>query len=411
MEELFVRPWARLRMHEGPLGPHIDAFVRKLTEVGYARASLRRTAWLVGDFSRWMFRRDVAERDLTAAHVDAFLRFRKRRRTPRVEDRATLTRLMSQLADSGIVVVATVAQPLTPAQELEAEYVKYLRQERNLAPTTVHANRVEARRLMASLFADGELSFDHITATDVIAHVRRVTRGCRPNTASHVVGGVRSFLRFAYAVGLIGTDLSKCIPAPANWSLSSIPRALEEDHVRRILDRCDRTTANGCRDHAIILLLARLGLRAGEVAALRLEDIDWRAGELQVRNGQSRVDQLPLPHEVGNALAEYLRLGRPPCSTRLVFVRSQAPREGFASGTAIAGIVRRALRRADLDPPCKGAHTLRHTLATQLLRQGASMAEIGEVLRHRRQRTTMIYAKVDLASLRSLAAPWPGGAQ
>lgn len=411
MEDLFVRPRAQLRMHEGPLGRHIDAFIHKLTETGYARASLRRAVWLLGDFSRWLQQRGVADCDLTPAHVDAFLRARKRRRTPRFEDRSTLTRLTSQLAASGVIDVASATQALTPAQELEIKYVEYLRKERGLAPATVHANRSEARRLMASLFVDGTVTFAGVAATDVIAYVRRVTRACRPNTAGRVVGSVRSFMRFAYDVGLVGTDLSKCIPAPANWSLSSIPRALEEDHVRRILDGCDRTTANGCRDHAIVLLLARLGLRAGEVAALRLEDIDWRAGELRIRNGATRLDQLPLPHDVGEALAAYLRTGRPPCSTRVVFVRSQAPRRGFASGTAIAGIVRRALRRAELDPPCKGAHALRHTLATQLLRKGASLSEIGEVLRHRRQRTTMIYAKVDLASLRSLAAPWPGGAQ
>lgn len=411
MEDLFVRPRAQLRMHEGPLGPHIDAFIHKLTETGYARASRRRAVGLIGDFSRWLQQRGVADRDLTAAHVDSFLRARKRRRTPRVEDRPTLTRLMSHLAGSGVIIVASTTQALTPAQELEIKYVEYLRKERNLAPATVHANRFEARRLMASLLVDGTVTFADVAAADVIAHVRRVTGTCRPNTAGRVVCCVRSFLRFAYDVGLIGTDLSKCIPAPANWSLSSIPRALEEAQVRRILDCCDRATANGCRDHAIILLLARLGLRAGEVAALRLEDIDWRAGELRIRNGETRLDQLPLPHDVGDALAEYLRKGRPSCSTRLVFVRSQAPRQGFASGAAIASIVRRALQRADLDPPCKGAHALRHTLATQLLRKGASLAEIGEVLRHRRQRTTMIYAKVDLASLRSLAAPWPGGAQ
>lgn len=406
-----MRPKAQLRMHEGPVGPHIDAFIHKLADAGYARASLRRAVWLLGDFSRWMQQRGVADCDLAPAHVDAFLRARKRRRTPRVEDRPALTRLMSHLAGSGVIVIASATQALTPAQELEFKYVEYLRKERNLAPATVHANRFEARRLMASLSVDGTVTFPDVAATDVIAHVRRVTGTCRPNTAGRVVGCVRSFLRFAYDVGLIGTDLSKCIPAPANWSLSSIPRALEEDQVRRTLDCCDRTTANGCRDHAIILLLSRLGLRAGEVVALRLEDIDWRAGELRVRNGEVRLEQLPLPHDVGDALAEYLRNGRPTCSTRLVFVRSQAPRQGFSSGTAIAGIVRRALYRADIDTPCKGAHSLRHTLATQLLRKGASLSEIGEVLRHRRQRTTMIYAKVDLASLRSLAAPWPGGAQ
>lgn len=411
MEELFVRPWAQIRMHEGSLGEHIDAFIRTLVAKGYSNDSLRRAAWLVGDYSRWLARRRIAADELQSGHVDAFLRGRKRRRVPRHEDRPTLSRLMAHLADSGVIVVATEARPLTPAQQLEARYVAYMREERNLAPATIHSNRMEARRLLASLFAGDEASLEHIGAQDIIEYIRRATSAYRPSSAGRVVGCLRSFLRFAHCIGLISTDLSRCIPAPANWSLSSIPRALDEDHVRRILRHCDRTTANGCRDHAILLLLARLGLRAGEVAALQLEDIDWRTGELQIRNGETRLDRLPLSHEVGEALAAYLRKGRPPCSCRHVFVRSQAPRQGFASGTAIASVVRRALRRADLDPRCKGAHALRHTLASQLLRRGASLAEIGDVLRHRRQRTTMIYAKVDMASLRSVAAPWPGGVQ
>lgn len=299
----------------------------------------------------------------------------------------------------------------SPAQRLEAEYVDYLRRERNLAPSTIHSHRQDAKHLLAALFGEGEVDVARITAQDVVAHVLQVTKVCRPATAKRVAGGLRAFLRFAYHRGLIGTDLSQSIPAPAHWSLSSIPRALDANHVRGILAHCDRTTANGRRDYAIILLLARLGLRAGEVAALRLEDIDWRAGELQVRNGETRIDRLPMPHDVGEALAVYLHKARPPCSCRHVFVRAQAPRQGFASGTAIAGIVRRALGRAGLNPPCQGAHALRHALATQLLRDGASLAEIGEVLRHRRQRTTMIYAKVDLISLRPLAASWPGGVQ
>jgi site-specific recombinase XerD len=411
MEELFVRPWARVRMHEGPMGQYIDAFIHTLADAGYARDSMRRAAWLVGDFSRWLLRRRIAASEITQEGVDAFLRCRKRRKTPRCEDRLALSRLLKHLARDGVIVVSTAAQAMTPVQQLEVEYVAYMRRERNLAPTTIRSNRMEARRLLTSLFADGEAKFEHVGARDVIAHVRRVTSACCPTSARNVVGGVRAFLRFACCRGLVDVDLSKCIPTPAHWSLSSIPRAMDEDHVRRVLLQCDRTTVNGCRDYAIILLLARLGLRAGEMVALQVDDIDWRTGELQVRNGRTRVDRLPIPHDVGEALTEYLRKGRPPCASRHFFVRTQAPRQGFASGTAIAGVVRRALQRADLDPPSKGAHALRHALATRLLRQGASLAEIGEVLRHRRQRTTMIYAKVDLLSLRSLATHWPGCAQ
>lgn len=411
MEELFARPQAQVRMHEGPLGAHIDAFIRPLVDKGYATDTMRRAAWLVADYSRWLARRRIAVSDLRLGHADAFLRGRKRRRAPRDEDRPTLMRLMEHLANTGAIAPTTVERTQTPAQQLEAQFVEYLRRERNLAPATVQSNRLDARRFLVSVLGEGKSTLEHIGPQDIIAHIRLISNGYRPSSAGRVVGNVRSFLRFAHCVGLISVDLSKCILAPARWSLSSIPRALEEDQVWKILKHCDRTTANGSRDYAILLLLARLGLRAGEVATLQLEDIDWRTGELQVRNGERSLDRMPLPHDVGEALAAYLSAGRPPCSCRHVFVRSQAPREGFASGTAIASIVRRALRRADLNPPCKGAHALRHALATQLLRQGASLAEIGDVLRHQHHKTTMIYAKVDMASLRTVTAPWPGGVQ
>jgi site-specific recombinase XerD len=299
----------------------------------------------------------------------------------------------------------------TAAEQIETEYVDYMRHERNLAPATIRSNRIEARNLLTSLFADGPLTFDTVAARDVMAHIKQATKACRPNSACRVVAGVRAFLRFALYRGWLDTDMSSHIPAPAVWSQSSIPRSLQDDQVLRTLAQCDRATPSGCRDYAVLLLLARLGLRAGEVVALQLQDIDWQAGELKVRNGHTRVDRLPLPHDVGEALAQYLSEARPRCSSRQVFLRAQAPLEGFSGGTAVAAIVRRAFRRADIDAQSKGAHVLRHTLATRLLREGSSLPEIGEVLRHRQQQTTTIYAKVDFTSLRGIAPAWPGGAQ
>jgi integrase len=178
--------------------------------------------------------------------------------------------------------------------------------------------------------------------------------------------------------------------------------------VEQLLRCCDRDRVAGQRDYTVLLLLARLGLRAGEVVHLHLDDIDWRAGRLHVRGKGGRSDVLPLPTDVGEALATYLRGGRPRCSTRRVFVRARAPYAGFASSAAIDSIVRRALQRAGLEPPRKGAHLLRHSLATGMLRDGASLAEIGQLLRHRLPQTTEIYAKVDPVALSALAQPWPG---
>ena len=351
-----------------------------------------------------MLRRRVQVEHLTDAHIDTFLRHRWRERTRRWEDRPTLRRLFVHLVERGVLIApAPDTTPPSPAQRAAEMYANYLRDLRNLAPATIHTRVMTVRSFLTSVFAEAAVNFEQLPREGIIKFVRDTARRCCHGTTCRVVADLRAFLRYAHHCGLIGVDLSGCIPAPANWSQSSIPKALDEEQVRRVLAHCDRSTPNGCRDRAIILLLARLGLRAGEVVAMSLDDIDWQAGELIVHNGQSHLDRMPLPHDVGTALAEYLRRGRPACSTRHVFVRAQAPLAAFSAGSAVASITRRAFNRANMNPPSKGAHVLRHWLATQMLRQGASLAEIGQVLRHRKQSTTTIYAKVDFTSLRAMA--------
>jgi site-specific recombinase XerD len=222
---------------------------------------------------------------------------------------------------------------------------------------------------------------------------------------------LRSFLQFARYRGLISVDLQASIPTVPNWSMASMPKTISSAQVEQLLATCDRRTAKGCRDYAILLLLARLGLRGGEVADLTLDDLDWEAGELCIRSAGQRSDRLPMPQEVGAAIVDYLRRARPTCASRQVFVRVRAPRRRLVGPCGIGDVVRAALQRAGLAPPLRGSHLLRHSLATQMLNRGASLAEIGELLRHHHPQTTMIYAKVDLASLRPLALPWPGGAR
>jgi site-specific recombinase XerD len=204
-------------------------------------------------------------------------------------------------------------------------------------------------------------------------------------------------------------DLAAAVPIVANWSMPSIPRAIEVDQVRQLLASIDRHTAIGRRDYAIVLFLARLGLRSGEVTFLELEDIDWDAGQVSVRGKRDQRTALPLPRGVGAAIAAYLRGGRPRSTSRRVFLRSKAPIRGFLSQCAVGSIIRHALQHAGIHAPTKGAHQFRHALATEMLRHGASLTEIGEVLRHRNPQTTTIYAKVDLTALRTLALPWPRG--
>jgi site-specific recombinase XerD len=222
---------------------------------------------------------------------------------------------------------------------------------------------------------------------------------------------LRAFTRYLQYQGYVAIDLASSVPSVKRWRLTSLPTYLLPKQVQQILDRCERDSPMGLRDYAILLLLARLGLRANEIAMLTLDDIDWQSGQLIARGKGRRQDQLPLPSEVGAAIADYLQHGRPRSDSRRVFIRDVAPHVGFASSSSVSMIATMALTRGGIDGVAhKGAHLFRHSLATQLLRAGASLNEIGQLLRHQQHDTTRIYAKVDIAALRSIALEWPGGA-
>jgi len=257
-------------------------------------------------------------------------------------------------------------------------------------------------------FADAPLRLGELNAADASASILRHARSLSLGRAKLMVTALRSFLRFLLQHGEIDTDLAAAVPAVSGWRQASVPKHLGSQDVQRLLDGCDRHTAMGRRNYAILLLLARLGLRAGEVVALQLDDVDWRAGEITVCGKGSVQDRLPLFPDVGEAVADYVRRDRPRCTSRRVFIRMKAPHRGFVSPAAVSTIVERAVDQAGLHPPVRGAHLLRHSLATGMIRRGASMAEIGQVLRHRAATTTEIYAKVDLEGLRALARRWPG---
>jgi len=227
-----------------------------------------------------------------------------------------------------------------------------------------------------------------------------------PRRAQVMTTALRSFLRFLLQTGKINADLGASVPSVANWPLSTIPKYLTVDQVERVIRGSVQRTSIGRRNHAILLLLARLGLRAGEVTALELGDLDWRSGELVVRGKRTSRDRFPLTEEVGAAVAAYVRHDRPRCSSRSLFIRAVAPWRGLSS-PMIGTIVKEALKRAGVQAPSWGSHVLRHSLATTLLSGGATLAQVGDVLRHRSVQTTEIYAKVDLQALRLIARPWP----
>jgi site-specific recombinase XerD len=293
---------------------------------------------------------------------------------------------------------------------IEREYEDFLLRERGLMPASLKVYLPVARRFLTHRFPAGKIRPKALRASDVMDFVLHDSSHRGGQCAHLTTAALRSFLGFLLQQGRVQTNLVAAVPTVARPRLAVLPRFLEAAQVERVLRSCDQRKKIGKRNHAILLLLARLGLRGGEVVALTLDDINWRAAELQIHGKGARVDRLPLPQDVGQALAVYLQKARPASSSRRVFLQSQAPYEPLAGPGCISNVVRAALERAQIRSAHRGAHLFRHSLATTLLRNGASLAQIGQVLRHQHPQTTEIYAKVDLKALRALAMPWPGGA-
>lgn len=388
-------------------GPHLDSFASALTQAGYAPSTARTQLRLLADLGEWLLRSKRTAADLDQNAVDAFLAARRRHHRRHRVDRPTLHHFIEHLHLQGVVAMPPVLPPEeTPMLKLEWRYEDHLRKERGLKAKTIKNHWPLIRRFLWVRFGHEPLRVAALQAADVSRFMLNDTRHMGAQYAQAMAGALRSFFRFLVREGETLIDLAGSVPTIPCWRNATLPKYLSDVEVEQLLASCDRTTPVGRRDHAVLLLLARLGLRAGEVAGLQLDEIDWRLGEIRVLGKGQIRDRLPLLPEIGQALVAYLRRDRPSSSARHVFLRAKAPQRGFASANAVSTIVRRAIERASLQPPFKGAHILRHTLATRLLRSGASMAEVAEVLRHRNTVTTEIYAKVDIRSLRALAPPW-----
>jgi site-specific recombinase XerD len=393
----------------GPLFPYFNLYLTQLKEQGYAPGSFYEQIHILKTCDRWLKRTGRSVRELNESVALKFLRRCLNRGYGKNAGASTMRRLLTMLRRTGVTPEAKAPSP-SPSAQMVCAYGHFLLEERNLSPQTVVHRRLTARRFLSERFGGGLPDVSQLRAPDITTFVLRHARDHGPFHAHHLTTGMRQFLRYLLYKGLTDTDLSLAVPTVARWSLSSLPKHLPAVQVRRVLRHCDRSTPLGRRNYAILLLLARLGLRAGEVVRLNLEDIDWENGLITVC-GKGKWAQLPLPADVAEAIARYLRHDRPPCACRRLFIRDYAPVDGFYGANAIGSMVKRALTRAGVVSARKGAHLLRHSLATDMLRKGVSLDEIGEVLRHRSPDTTAIYAKVDLDSLRTLALPWPGGAR
>jgi site-specific recombinase XerD len=409
IDQLFGLPNAIERLRHGPLSEHLDKYATAMVQQGYARHSIRTQVVVIADLSRWLQQKHLVVRNVDGKVVDRFLRHRQRKNENRQGDACVLNRFLAMLGQMGVVGQHQKAPVANPRQNTIHEFRRYLLQERGLSVRTLQYYVHFIEQFLLERFPHKTLNLATLRAADVPGFVQRQAHRLSPGRAKLVVTALRSFFRYLRYHGDISLDLAACVPTVPNWSKSTLPKFVPPGTVQRVLNRCDRQTSLGRRDHAILLLLARLGLRAAEVVALDLEDIDWEAGLMTVHGKGGRSTQMPLAADVGEAIAAYLRNGRPRCLSRRVFIRAKAPLVGFASSVAICVIVVHALERAGVESARKGAHLFRHTLACDLLRQGCSLDEIGELLRHQSPDTTAIYAKVDITALQSLALPWPGG--
>jgi site-specific recombinase XerD len=391
----------------GPLAGYETDLRVELTRVGYASASVRDIVAAMARLSVWMGRNGVAAADLRPSMVDVFLA--GRRRATRVESvaRRGLGPLLRFLRGRGVIPSAGGSDGSSVAVLL-ADYRSWLLGERALAAESVRCYLLQGGKFLAELGEPIDASLARLDAAAVVSFVmRQARRSTSVWSTKTLVTATRSLLRFLHVRGLVATALAGAVPNVAGWRLASLPRGLPAGQVEAVLTAPDTATAAGLRDRAVLTLLARLGLRGAEAAALGLDDVDWRRGEIVVRGKGSRVERIPLPADVGKALASYVTDGRPVCSCRSLFVTARAPYQPLAPAS-VRAIMGRACRRVGL--PRLGAHRLRHSLATELLRAEAPLTEVGQLLRHRSQLSTATYAKVDFVALRTVARPWPVGA-
>jgi site-specific recombinase XerD len=403
-----IRPASRVSkvLMTGPLAPFADAYALELKQRCYTPLTSVNQLRQVARLSNWLEVRGLGVAELTDERVEEFLAFQRGTGRWRAGwSRPGLQCLLDVLQRLGVFAAEEPAQAGSSTEALLALFERYLLTERGLAVGTARGYVRHGARFLAGL---SPRAIADVTAADVTAAVLRESASVSVSATQNFVAGLRALLRFCVVEGLMHVDLSQAALPVTGRRRSALPQGITAAEARALLESCDRRSALGRRDYALIITLLRLGLRRSEVAALHIDDIDWRASELVVAGKGTRQDRLPLPADVGEAIASYLRRGRPASDRREVFVRARAPFDPIAPGT-VASTVRRACRRAGIAEV--GSHRLRHTVACQMVSAGVPLTQIAQVLRHHSLQTTATYARVDLDRLRLVAAPWPAGAR
>jgi site-specific recombinase XerD len=396
-------------LKHGLFGAHIHLYVEWLQQRGYSREVGHRHLSLARDFGFWLTATGSGLADIREALVTGYLAERARHRPRYRGDALALARLLSVLREADVIAPRPVP-PRDLREDILQAYTLDMEGKRGLAPTSIASHAWFVRPFLQELGIATNADVERLSARDVASYVERHAGDGGATTARIMCSRLRVFLRYLHCEGFIGADLTWALPSIRRTRNERLPSFMPVEEVQRVLNGCDRSSAVGRRDYAILMLLARLGLRACEVARLRLDDFDWREGQFTVRGKGRKTATMPLPADVGAAIASYLQHGRPQSDSRQLFLLTVAPYAGFKGAPGVQSVARSAILRADVSGLARrGSHTFRHSLATGLLRSGATLTEIGQLLRHDQHDTTRIYAKVDLDSLRLLGLPWMGG--
>jgi integrase/recombinase XerD len=398
------------------IGPYLDGFSLMLSDAGYSPLTIRSYIGIADHVGRWAEQRGI---DVESWDDDMLVRFSrhllrckcsKSKKRNKGVFKGTLAAVRLLLAHLRAIEVIVAAQPTLTESKYAAisdEFARWMVRHRGVVLSTVTGYQRALEPFLGTLGEDPKRYTVPAMRTYVIERLSDVGR----REARDAVTAIRAFLRFLVAEGRVDSRIPHSVPTVPQWRLSTLPRYLEVPEVERVVKSCDLTTGHGLRDHAVLLLLARLGLRAGDIVTMTVADIDWRDGTLRVRGKGRREVRLPLPQDVGDAVLAYLERGRPMASSDRLFLTVFAPTRPFATSATVSDIVRFALKRAGIqNPPSRGAHLLRHSAATAMLRSGGSLETVAMILRHRSPDMTAYYAKVDVAMLQLMAQPWPGGA-
>jgi site-specific recombinase XerD len=411
LEEFLSGSWSVRWLRAGPFRRCIDLYADQLRKDGYGTDSARVSIRIVSCFIRWLSERHFDPEGINEQLAARFLEAGDRGCLLRSGDRVALSRFIKVLREAEIISPA-LPRVLDPAEQILERFHAYLDHRHGLKPRSCVAYVKFARPFLRDMSITRPDHFARLIPADVLGYVERRAQDASAATAVAMCSRLRSFLRYLLFEGLIVNDLAACIPSIRKWHFTALPTCLSAAQLQQVFQSCDQSTATGRRDYAVLMLLSRLGLRANEVATLTLDDFDWRSGQFSIQGKGGQRATMPLTPDVGAAIAAYLRDGRPVSDSRQVFLRAYAAHVGFPSATGIGDIARRAFKRAGVNGLAHhGSHVFRHSLATELLRSGATLTQVSQVLRHKDHNTTRIYAKVDLASLRTLSLAWPGAGQ